>query len=151
MAKAQHRRSTICTIPSSGSDCDRKVHRKAESFFISAIPLGHRLIGWLPVSCHASRTRDCYDRAKRAKLFAFPPESRSPSHRNAVRNHNGMPSSFSPESRSPSTGFPKHIEALEYSKGAAAKPTLVEFWHVGDDGLSQRLAGRVEREFDRSP
>src|SRR5260370_18631148 len=45
----------------------------------------------------------------------------------------------------------KHIEALEYSKGAAAKPTLVEFWHVGDDGLSQRLAGRVESEFERSP
>jgi hypothetical protein len=45
----------------------------------------------------------------------------------------------------------KHIEAGEYSKGAAAKPTLVEFWHVGDDGLSQRLAERVESEFERSP
>jgi len=45
----------------------------------------------------------------------------------------------------------EHIEAGEYSKGAAAKPTLVEFWHVGDDGLSQRLAERVESEFDRSP
>ena len=45
----------------------------------------------------------------------------------------------------------KHIEAAEYSKGAAAKPTVVEFWHVGDDGLSQRLAERVESEFERSP
>ena len=45
----------------------------------------------------------------------------------------------------------KHIEAGEYSKGAAAKPTLVEFWHVGDDVLSQRLAERVESEFERSP
>src|SRR5204863_2054427 len=49
------------------SDCDRKVHRKAESFFICTIPLGHRFIGWLPVSCHASRTRDRYDRAKRGR------------------------------------------------------------------------------------
>jgi hypothetical protein len=40
------------------------------------------------------------------KLFAFPPESRSPSDRNAVRNHNGKLFSFRPESRSPSTGFP---------------------------------------------
>src|SRR5947208_3779125 len=48
-------------------DCDRKVHRKAESFFICAIPLGHRFIGWLPVSCHASRTSDRYDRPKRAR------------------------------------------------------------------------------------
>ncbi|MGO9269876.1 MAG: hypothetical protein ACLQOO_06450 [Terriglobia bacterium] len=28
---------------------------------------------------------------------------------------------------------------------------LVEFWHVGDDGLSQRLADRVERVFKQSP
>jgi hypothetical protein len=46
----------------------------------------------------------------------------------------------------------KHIEAGESSKRAVlARPTLVEFWHVGDDGLSQRLADRVESEFDRSP
>jgi hypothetical protein len=45
----------------------------------------------------------------------------------------------------------EHIEAGEYSRGAAAKPTLVEFWHVGDDGLSERLAERVESEFERSP
>src|SRR5215831_7271891 len=50
------------------SDCDRRVHRKAESFFICAMPLGHRFIGWLPVSCHASRTRDRYDRPKRGRL-----------------------------------------------------------------------------------
>ena len=49
------------------SDCDRKVHRKAESFFLCAIPLGHRCIGWLPVSCHASRTSDRYDRPKRGR------------------------------------------------------------------------------------
>src|SRR6266496_1425614 len=49
------------------SDCDRKVHRKAESFFICAIPLRHRFIGWLPVSCHASRTSDRYDRPKRGR------------------------------------------------------------------------------------
>src|SRR5881398_715011 len=47
------------------NECDRKVHRKAESFFICAIPFGHRCIGWLPVSCHASRTSDRYDRPKR--------------------------------------------------------------------------------------
>src|SRR6266851_565417 len=35
-----------------------------------------------------------------------PPESRSPSDRNAVRNHNGIVFGFRPESRSPSTGFP---------------------------------------------
>jgi len=40
------------------------------------------------------------------KLFAFPPESRSPSDRNAVRIHNGMMFGFRTESRSPSTGFP---------------------------------------------
>ena len=46
----------------------------------------------------------------------------------------------------------KHIEAGQYSKGtASAKPTLIEFWHVGDDGLSQRLAERVESELERSP
>jgi hypothetical protein len=46
----------------------------------------------------------------------------------------------------------KHIEAGEYSRGAlSAKPTVVEFWHVGDDGLSQRLAERVESQFERSP
>jgi hypothetical protein len=54
---------------------------------------------------------------RRAKLFAFPPESRSPSHRNAVRNHNGMAFSFSPESRSPSTGFPTQ----SFYRGAGAK------------------------------
>jgi len=43
---------------------------------------------------------------RRQKLFAFPPESRSPSDRNAVRNHNGMVFIFRPESRSSSTGFP---------------------------------------------
>jgi hypothetical protein len=43
---------------------------------------------------------------RRAKLFAFPPERCSPSERNAVRIHNGMVFAFTPESRSPSTGFP---------------------------------------------
>src|SRR6267143_933317 len=42
------------------SDRDGKVHRKAESFFLCAIPLGHWFIGWLPVSRHASRARDRY-------------------------------------------------------------------------------------------
>jgi hypothetical protein len=32
----------------------------------------------------------------------------------------------------------------------SAKPTLVEFWHTGDDGLSQRLAEKVESAFKRS-
>src|ERR1700677_3700942 len=50
---------------------------------------------------------------RRAKLFAFPPESRSPSHRNAVRNHNGMAFSFRPESCSPSTGFPSFVVATD--------------------------------------
>ena len=44
-----------------------QVHRKAESLFICAIPLGHRCIGWLPVSRHASRTSDRYDRPKRGR------------------------------------------------------------------------------------
>jgi pimeloyl-ACP methyl ester carboxylesterase len=35
--------------------------------FICAIPLRHRFIGWLPVSCHASRTSDRYDRPKRGR------------------------------------------------------------------------------------
>jgi hypothetical protein len=34
---------------------------------------------------------------------------------------------------------------------ASAKPTLVEFWHTGDDVLSQRLAEKVETAFKRSP
>src|SRR5437899_12980030 len=46
---------------------------------------------------------------RRQKLFAFPPESRSPSDRNAVRNHNGIVFGFRPESRSPSTGFPNDM------------------------------------------
>src|SRR5882672_79133 len=33
----------------------------------------------------------------------------------------------------------------------SAKPTLVELWHVGDDGLSQRLADQVETAFRQSP
>ena len=33
----------------------------------------------------------------------------------------------------------------------SAKRTLVEFWHVGDDALSQRLTVEVESEFERSP
>src|SRR5215471_11145720 len=40
------------------------------------------------------------------KVFAFPTEWRSSSDRNAVRNHNGIVFAFRPESRSPSTGFP---------------------------------------------
>jgi hypothetical protein len=47
------------------------------------------------------------DSGRRPKLFAFLLESRSPSDRNAVRNHNGIVFGFRPESRSPSTGFPK--------------------------------------------
>jgi hypothetical protein len=39
------------------------------------------------------------------KVFAFPPKRRSPSDRNAVRDHNGMVFGFTPESHSPSTGF----------------------------------------------
>lgn len=46
------------------------------------------------------------DSARRQKLFTFLLESRSPSDRNAVRNHNGIVFGFRPESRSPSTGFP---------------------------------------------
>src|SRR5882762_1905671 len=46
------------------------------------------------------------------KLFAFPPESRSPSDRNAVRIHNGMMFGFRTESRSPSTGFPTNRTTL---------------------------------------
>jgi hypothetical protein len=33
----------------------------------------------------------------------------------------------------------------------SAKPIPVEFWHTGDDGLSQKLAYQVERAFERSP
>jgi hypothetical protein len=35
--------------------------------------------------------------------------------------------------------------------GTSAKPIPVEFWHTGDDGLSQKLAYQVERAFGRSP
>src|SRR5882762_11822978 len=51
------------------------------------------------------------------KLFAFPPESRSPSDRNAVRIHNGMMFGFRTESRSPSTGFPRlfALEVIRYT------------------------------------
>jgi hypothetical protein len=35
--------------------------------------------------------------------------------------------------------------------GDTRKRTPVEFWHTGDDGLSQKLADRVERAFERSP
>jgi uncharacterized protein (DUF1697 family) len=34
--------------------------------------------------------------------------------------------------------------------GASTKPIPVEFWHTGDDGLSQKLAYQVERAFERS-
>ena len=34
---------------------------------------------------------------------------------------------------------------------ATSKRTLVEFWHTGDDGLSQKLADQVERALARSP
>jgi hypothetical protein len=75
----------------------------------------------MPVNCPASLPLRAYcslpveniplqaerHSARRQKLFAFPPESRSPSDRNAVRNRNGMVFAFRPESRSPSTGFPK--------------------------------------------
>ena len=37
------------------------------------------------------------------------------------------------------------------SLGGTDKRTLVEFWHTGDDGLSQKFADRVERAFERSP
>jgi len=37
------------------------------------------------------------------------------------------------------------------SLSASAQRTLVEFWHTGDDGLSQKLADEVERAFERSP
>ena len=33
----------------------------------------------------------------------------------------------------------------------SAKQTLVEFWHVRDDVLSERLADQVESAFQRSP
>ena len=36
------------------------------------------------------------------------------------------------------------------SLGGTGKRTLVEFWHTGDDGLSQKLADQVERAFERS-
>jgi pimeloyl-ACP methyl ester carboxylesterase len=44
-----------------------KFTRNAQSFFVCAIPLGHRCIGWLPVSCHAFRTSDRYDHPKRRR------------------------------------------------------------------------------------
>lgn len=37
------------------------------------------------------------------------------------------------------------------SLGGTGKRTLVEFWHTGDDGLSQKLADQVEGAFARSP
>jgi len=33
---------------------------------------------------------------------------------------------------------------------ASPNPTPVEFWHVGDDGLSEKLADQVEAAFKRS-
>ncbi len=41
--------------------------------------------------------------------------------------------------------------ALSAVGGPADKRTLVEFWHVGDDGLSQQLTVEVESAFERSP
>lgn len=35
--------------------------------------------------------------------------------------------------------------------GNVAKPIRVEFWHTGDDALSEKLAYQVEQAFDRSP
>src|SRR4029434_5645425 len=46
------------------------------------------------------------DSGEQQKVFALPPESRSSSERNLVRNHTGMVFGIRPESRSPSTGFP---------------------------------------------
>jgi len=40
---------------------------------------------------------------------------------------------------------------LAPSANAKGKRTLVEFWHTGDDGLSERLADQVERALARSP
>jgi hypothetical protein len=37
--------------------------------------------------------------------------------------------------------------ALFAAQTASTKPTLVEFRHVGDDGLSERLADQIERAF----
>jgi len=37
------------------------------------------------------------------------------------------------------------------SFGGTRNRILVEFWHTGDDGLSERLADQVERAFERSP
>jgi hypothetical protein len=34
---------------------------------------------------------------------------------------------------------------------ASTRPTLVELWHVGDDGLSPRVADQVETAYKRSP
>jgi hypothetical protein len=34
---------------------------------------------------------------------------------------------------------------------ASTKPIVVEFSHVGDDGLSERLADQVETAFNQSP
>src|SRR5262249_14372153 len=49
-----------------------QVRRKAEAFFICAVPLGHRRIGWLPVGCHASRTSDRFDHPKRRSPCGSP-------------------------------------------------------------------------------
>jgi hypothetical protein len=56
---------------------------------------------------------------RRAKVFAFPPEWCSPSERNAVRIHNGMVFAFTPESRSPSTGFPSQFDVVWRSRVCA--------------------------------
>ena len=40
--------------------------------------------------------------------------------------------------------------ALCTARSSVAEPRPVEFWHVGDDGLSQRLADEVESAFKQS-
>jgi hypothetical protein len=75
----------------------------------------------LPVHCPASLRSYCDSLVEniplqaerhsggRSKLFAFPPKSRSPSHRNAVRNHNGMLFGITTEWRSASARNRVHL------------------------------------------
>lgn len=47
-----------------------------------------------------------------------------------------------------SIGF---LAVVALAAGGATKPIPVEFWHTGDDGLSQKLSYEVEQTLKQSP
>jgi hypothetical protein len=45
---------------------------------------------------------------------------------------------------------PIYIVCTTFVFACAIKPMPVEFWHIGDDGLSERLADCTEKAFEQS-